>query len=233
VGIGSPGCLHVYRSETVWHADGSVDRAIYQDWNATPDSMRGSKAWQQTTSAPDPQKLDRQGWSGPISTLPVRPGSDGGSYFAAWGRFPSPRDIPVHFVHKAPENSGVADAELVRDCHSTDYVFVREFRWRETLTDVVKFEEMRSAREQLADLLIDFGRDSFDEAYGRDYDINGLVSWLRTEGKTWLAELTDYAYLHAAARKGRAAFSENVHGMAEICARHGLALQANGKYLGD
>src|SRR5207302_4084693 len=73
----------VYRSETAWHADGSVDRAIYQDWEHTPEAVRCSNAWQQTTAASDPKKLEKQGWTGPISKLPVKKNSEAGPYFAA------------------------------------------------------------------------------------------------------------------------------------------------------
>jgi hypothetical protein len=222
----SLGCPRVYRSETIWHADGTVNRAIYQEWEATPEPVRRSQVWQRTTAAP-------KGWSGPISRLPVKNSGEAGPYFAAWGRFQSPQDIPMHFIRKAPEGARVPDSELVRDCSRIDYVFVREYRWRETLSDIVTLEEMRQAREQLADLLIAVGRDSLNQAFGQDYDATDLVNWCRTEGKSWLAEISDYAYLHAALQKGPSGLRAVADGMAEVCARHGLTLKARGKFLDD
>ncbi|HLJ96650.1 MAG TPA: hypothetical protein VKU02_25985, partial [Gemmataceae bacterium] len=58
-----------------------------------------------------------------------------------------------------------------------------------------------------------------------------LENWLRTEGKTWLAELVDYAYLHAAVQKGASARREIANGWAEICARHGLSLKSGEEFL--
>jgi hypothetical protein len=227
----SSGCPKVYRSETVWHADGSVDRAIYQDRDATPESVRRSKVWLQTTSAPDPQTLERRGWSSPISKFPVKKPGEAGPYFAAWGHFQSPQELPAHFIRRAPDGAAVPDSELVRRCNWTDYIFVREYRWQETISDIVHFEDMRKARGQLADLLIDFARDSLTEAFGHDYDTAGFISWLRTEGKTWVAEITEYAYVQAAIHKGPSGLNALADGMAEICARHGLALKAQGRFL--
>src|SRR5438128_12080499 len=80
------GCPKVYRSETVWHADGSVDRAIYQDWEQTPEPVRRSETWQETTAAPEPQKQEKQGWSDPISKLHVKRRDEAGTYFDDCGR---------------------------------------------------------------------------------------------------------------------------------------------------
>jgi hypothetical protein len=229
--IFSYGCPRAYRSETVWYADGSVDRAIYQDRETTPESVRRSRVWLQTTSAPEPQKLERQGWSGPISKFPVKQPGEAGPYFAAWGHFQSPQDLPAHFIRKAPRRAGVPDGELVRQCSRTDYVLVREYRWRETLSEVVNFEEMRKARGQLVDLLIDFAQDALGEAFGQEYDTASLINWLRTDGKTWLAEITDYAYVKSATQKGPHGQRAIADGIADICARHGLALKVEGKLL--
>ncbi len=229
--IFSLGCPKAYRSETVWHADGSVDRSIYQEWGATPEPVRRSTAWQQTTAAPEPQALERSGWTGTISKLPVQKRGAAGPYFAAWGRFRSPEEIPVHYVREAPNSAGIPNSELVRSCRWTDYVFVREYLWREALSDTVEPGQMRAAREQLADLLIDVGRDSINHAFGQEFDATALENWFRTEGKTWLAELVDYAYLHAAAQKGASARQAIANGWAEICAHHGLSLKKEGKFL--
>ncbi|HLJ94621.1 MAG TPA: hypothetical protein VKU02_15655, partial [Gemmataceae bacterium] len=120
-----------------------MDRSIYQDRGATPEPVRRSSAWQQTMAAPDPQALERSGWTGAISKLPIHTRGAAGPYFAAWGRFRSPAEIPAHYVREAPNSAGIPNSELVRSCSSTDYVLVREYLWRETLSDTVKPEQMR------------------------------------------------------------------------------------------
>jgi hypothetical protein len=228
----SLGCGRVYRSEAVWLGDGSVDRAIYQEIAVTPDSVRRPELWQQVTYAASPEKLEREGWSGRITQLPVNP-SGTHTYFAAWGRFQSPQAIPDYVLFKAPEGIALSDGKLVRDCRRKDYGLVVEFAWKETLTDVVRLDDMRRAREELADLLIDLWQSAFERTLGQDYDQTGLVKWLRTEGKAWLAELTDFAFAHCAAKKGPAADRELWKGLAGICTAHGLPLQVAGKLVND
>jgi hypothetical protein len=218
------GCQKVYRSETTWQADVSVDRAIYQEWEATPKEVRRRELWQQATAA------DKT-WSGLIRNVPLKKRGEEGPYFAAWGRFKSPQDLPAHFILRAAQGAESPESRLIRECRWTDYAFVREYRWRETLTDVVKFEDMQQARGQLADLLIDLYQDCMNKEFPRDYDATDLVKWLREEGKAWLAEMTDYAFIHAAVQKGPASFRALANGLAEICDRHGLALKIGGKLL--
>jgi hypothetical protein len=216
------GCQKVYRSETTWHADGSVDRAIYQEWEATPKEARRPELWRQRTAA-------NKDWTGPIDQVPIKARGEAGPYFAAWGRFKSPRELPAHFILRAMLWDAAAESRLMRECRLTDYVFVREYRWRETLTDVVKFEDMHEARRQLADLCIDLYQECFNETFGQEYDTSALVKWLRGEGRAWLAEITDYAYIHAALQKGPTSFQALADGLAEISERHGLALKIGGR----
>jgi hypothetical protein len=232
-GLFSTGCATVYRSETVLHDDGSIDRAIYQPGGDTPEAAKASPAWTQTTYAPDPDGLEKQGQTGPISSLAVLPPGQERPYFAAWGKFKSARDLPEHIVMKAPEGSGLPDGKLVRDTIRADYVFVVEHRWSETLIDIVTQEDMRKAREELAELLINVGADTFNEAVGKEYDGSALFKLLRTEGKPWLAEGTDFLFLYCATHKGPAAARGLLDGLADICARHGLVLKAQGKFLDD
>jgi hypothetical protein len=227
----SVGCQHVYRGETVWHADGSIDRAIYQESNATPEAVRRPDAWKQTTYAPDPPRLERQGWSGPISKLPLCPSDGDHSYFAAWGRFRSAQDIPDHVVFKSPEGLGLPDGQLLRDCRQTDYVFVHEYLWRETLTDIVRLDDMRQAREELAESLVDLWQEAFNQTLGKEYDATDLARLVRSEGKAWFAEMTDYAFVHCATHKGPAGRSSLWDGIAAICAGHGLPLRVQGRRL--
>ena len=233
LGVAASGCRQDFRSETVLHDDGSVERAVYQPASETPAAVQLPPVWNLTTFAPNPEELERQGWPGPITRLPILPAAQQRPYFAAWGDFKTVQDLPEHVVFKAPPGSGLPDSKLVRGYTRTDYVFLVEHRWRETLTDVVTLEDMRRAREELADLLLDVLSNAFGEAVGKDYDASNLFRSLRGEGKTWLAELTDFLFVHCAAHKGGSADPALLDGLAAICVRHGLVFKQEGKLLDD
>jgi hypothetical protein len=231
--VAGPGCREAYRSETVLHDDGRVERAVYQPRSVTPEAVQLPSVWKQTTFVTNREELERQGITGPIAHLPIQTANQERPYFAAWGEFKTAQDLPEHLVFKAPEGSNLPDSKLVRGYTRSDYVFVVEHRWRETLTDVVTLEDMRRAREELADFVIDVLSDAFDEAVGKDYDAGNLFGRLRGEGKTWLAELTDFLFASCAAHKGGGADAALLDGLADICARHGLVFKKEGKFLDD
>ena len=56
------GCQKAYRAETILHADGRVERSIYQPANDTPAIVKLDPGWKQTTFAPNPDGLEHQGW---------------------------------------------------------------------------------------------------------------------------------------------------------------------------
>jgi hypothetical protein len=230
--IAAVGC-DTYRIETVLYPDGSVDRAIYQPEMDTPTDARNAEHWKQVTFAPSPDASEKEGWSGLIRDLPLREANKDRTYIAAWGHFPSPDQIPDHVEFKAPEGSKVPAGKLVRTYKKNDYLFVVEYEWRETLTDVVTLGDMRKAREELADLMLKVGEDIFNEAVGPAYDSAELFKWLRSEGKTMLAEATDACFVQLAARKNRAGQEALEDELANILERHGLALKKQGKWLAD
>jgi hypothetical protein len=231
--VAATGCPQVHRSETVLHDDGSVERAVYQPTAETPEAARWPHVWKQTTFVVGPNELEKWGITGPITHLPIQSASQERPYFAAWGDFKTVQDLPEYLLFKAPEGSHLPDSKLVRGYTRNDYVFLVEHRWRETLTDVVTLEDMRRAREDLADLGINVLADAFDEAVGKDYDAGPLFDRLRAEGKTWFAELTDFVFVYCAAHKGDAIDPALLDGLAEICARHGLVFKKDGKFLDD
>jgi hypothetical protein len=233
LGVAASGCQQTFRSETVLHDDGSVERAVYQPASQTPAAAQRPQVWKQVTAAPNPTELEKQGWAGPIAHLPIRAPDKEKEYVAAWGDFKTVQDLPDHLVFKAPQGSGLPDSKLVRGYTRTDYVFLVEHRWRETLTDVVTLEDMRKAREELADFLIDVLSDGFDEAVGKDYDASTFFRSLRAEGKPWLAEMTDFLFVHCAAHKGGSADPALLDGLADICGRHGLVFKKEGQFLDD
>jgi hypothetical protein len=218
------GCQSTYRAETILHPDGRIERAIYQPANDTPAIAKFDTGWKQTTFAPDPEGLERLGWNRTIDQLPIREADKEAPYFAAWGTFPAVRDLPEHLHFAMQENSDLPPGKLVREHVRNDYVFAVEQHWRETLTDVVNEDDMRKARDELADLVISVTADTFDEAVGREYEADNLIRWLRTEGKPWWVELTDFAFLFCATHKGPAAPKGLALGGAALCARHGLVL---------
>jgi hypothetical protein len=231
-GVLSAGCQSTYQSETVLHDDGSVERAVYQPLKETPEAAQQPGVWKQVTFAPDPQGLEKQGFVGSITALPLREADKDLPYFAAWGKFAAAKDLPEHVLFKAPEKSGLQDSRLTREYARTDYGFVVEHRWRETLTDAVRQDDMRRARDELGDLVINLLADTFDEAVGADYDARDLVKWARTDGKAWFAEMTDFLFLHCATHKGPGATAALALGLADVCERYGLKLtDKNGKFL--
>lgn len=220
-----------YRSETVLKPDGGLTRAIYQPLTGTPEAVRSPSLWAQTRDVPDPNELNRQGWDGPIPELPRRKPDKGSAYFAAWGPFASLKDVPDCVRFPAPEGSGLPDGKLDRHHERGDLVFVITHEWRETLTDVVRWDDMHKAREEFAELMITLGQDVFNAVKGKEYDGTGLVKWLRGEGKEWLSEMTDHAFVYCASHKGPKTPETLMGQLADICARHGLKLKAGDQFL--
>ncbi len=115
----------------------------------------------------------------------------------------------------------------LREWIVTDYVFVAEYYWRETLTDVVTWNGMHQARKELVNLAIGLWHDAFLELAGADYDDGEFMRWLETDGRAWLNEMLDFAFIHCAAHKGPAAQATLWKELAAICARHGLTFPAS------
>src|SRR5689334_20316340 len=123
LGVAASGCQQTFRSETVLHDDGSVERAVYQPASQTPAAAQRPGVWKQVTAAPNPNELEKQGWAGPIAHLPIRAPDKEKEYVGAWGDFKTVQDLPEHLVFKAPQGSGLPDSKLVRGYTRTDYVF--------------------------------------------------------------------------------------------------------------
>jgi hypothetical protein len=218
------GCGGSYRAETVLHADGSIDRAVYQPYADTPEAVRRPGLWKQATFAAKPEDLDKQGWPDALTLLPAHARDEKHPYFAAWNHFASVKDIPDHVLFKAPEHSGLPDGRLERELTRTDLGLVEEYNWRETLTDGVTLEDMHKAREELADLMIGYGQDVFAEAVGKEYDAGDLVRWEKTDGRNWFYELTDLVFIQAAAEKGPDGAKAMQAALRADLDRHGLKL---------
>lgn len=223
IAVCAAGCSKdYYRTETVLQSDGSVERAIYQ-----PD-VEDSSAWSVATGA---ERISADDWEGSITELPPRPQDEDHPYAAAWGRFDSVAEVPKHFEIKSPDES--RSSRLVRAHSRTDYGFVVEHKWSETLTDIVTHDDMHTAVRELADLLISLGAATFEEAYADRYDSSEFVAWARREGIDWVIEICDIYWDTAARRLSQdEQEQEIIRLLAANATRHGLTLtDENGEML--
>src|SRR5687767_4423973 len=78
-----------FRAETVWRADGRVERAVYQPAQFFPEAARSG--WAQIQPAGE---TPADAFVGRISDVPAAAGD--APYFAASGTFLSPAQIPDH-----------------------------------------------------------------------------------------------------------------------------------------
>src|SRR5512137_3141509 len=91
-------CYETQYVDTVVHPDGSVDRAIAQNADFTPDTARRPGVWRESRiakSGPDGP------WDGSLAALPAAANKDDEKLFAATGRFPTVAAIPDHYVEMA------------------------------------------------------------------------------------------------------------------------------------
>ena len=225
------GCASSYRAETTLYADGGLDRAVYQPADGTPDAARQAKRWKEVTFAPKPDDLDRTGWPDALTLLPAHAQDQSHPYFAAWNHFAAAKDVPDHVLFHAPEGSGLPDGKLERELTRTDLGLVEEYRWRETLTDVVTLVDMHKAREELADEAVPFGQEVFAEAVGKEYDTGDLVQWLKTDGRPWFNEATDLLFVYAAAHRGPEGRKAFLDALTAGCERRGLKVTRDGQPL--
>jgi hypothetical protein len=229
------GCESKFVARTVLHSDGSVDREIHQP------------------VADSPPIGVKQGWSEPTIRKDNSPGAGNHKYLTADGHFASPEKIPDHVhlkVPGAPETQPAGavplpEGTLRRKYTRRDYVFVTEHEWVETLTDSVTMDDMRRARDELADLVIEIGQGLIEEVYGKEYDASELFKWARTEGKAWVAELTDAAFADLVQVKQLGGpdgqpdepwpgpYAKPIDHLAAICSRHGLKIDKDAKAVGD
>ena len=143
-GCESPPLVQV---DTILHCDGSCDRSIWQPQDKMLPVDAFSPSWNIRWNSIKfhvfPPELTMQAGQGPPD--------DGHHYFFAQGSFPSPADIPAHFRYAFAEGRDDPASELVRSCERKDYGFVREHRWRETLTNIVTREGFLKARDEFLD----------------------------------------------------------------------------------
>jgi len=213
------GCeAKIYRAETVVHPDGSINRAVYQPDDETPEAARGA-AWESTTFAP---RVPHEKWDQSIRELRPAVRDKDRPYFAAWGEFATAADVPATFRVAAPE--GLPDGTLNLDYQREDLILVVEHRWRETLTDIVSRDDMHRARRELADVLIPTFEKIVGQGLGNEYDISALSAWLRKSGEPLAFELTDVLF-DLGARGELASSDAASKAMVAVLERHGVRVR--------
>jgi hypothetical protein len=219
--FGSVGCGQaLHRAETELRPDGSLERAILQPVTSTPEEAIAATRWTAQTYSPAPTANQEVA---PIKELPIVGATPERPYFAAWGRFAGAEEIPDYLVFRS-ELAG-RDGRLRRSLAIRDYGFVLEYDWSETLTDVVLLDDLHAACDELAALAAELVPTIVERFVGEGCSASKLKDWLLGEGKNWFRELVDACYEYAAAnREGNS--PPPARRLAEICARHGLAIDA-------
>lgn len=183
-GCGSP---PYFQAETTVRSDGSCDRTI---WQPASDML--------------PPEARRPEWSEPwTSVRPIHAPPafadkivKGGEnkYFTAKGSFASPGKIPGHFRHAIESCPEVGASELVRSYERRDYAFVIEHRWSERLTNIVTPAGFLQARDEFLDLAMPIVIQGIEQVYGGKYRVEGLVRYLRTDGRRFLEQAAEALY---------------------------------------
>ncbi len=180
-GCGSPPMVQV---DTILHGDGSCDRSIWQPRDemlpADAFSPVWNTRWKSIKFHVFPPELTEQAGNG-------RPNGER-HYFFAQGSFRSPADIPAHFRFAFAEGRDAQASELVRVYECKDYGFVREHRWRETLTNIVTRERFLKARDQFLDRALPKVILGIETIYGKSFDVTRLTQYLQKDGRQFLEQ---------------------------------------------
>src|SRR5271157_5773566 len=109
-------------------------------------------------------------------------------YFSAQGFFRSPAEIPHHFRHALAQGRDAGASELVQSYELKDYGFLREHRWRETLTNIVTRDSFLKARDEFLNIALPKAVLGIEQVYGRSFDVTGLAQYLRKNGRSFLEQ---------------------------------------------
>ena len=212
------GCNQYFRADTVLHSDGSVDRATTQP----ADIKHGSSP---AALGIDDDRAERMAAE------------------MKSGHYPTVDKIPDHLVIPEADEAkelGIEPSRLKRTYDKKDHVFVTTHEWAETLTDIVTWDGMKTAREQIVTELISLAKATADEAFGKEYDFSALELWAKTDLRAWIAETTDFLYVRTLELKASGLLDPKLNerdwyapGVAAICGKHGLVLTKDGKVVDD
>jgi len=177
-----------YSALTVINADGSVERSILQSADTLPSDARRD-GWLQVMADGTEGDLTTVTW--PAKRLVAKgtaikiPDEGAPPLVAARGRFPSVGAIPDHVV--LPKDVDSAPA-LVRTLDRKDFGLVVQYRWAETLQDVVTVQDMLAAEKDTVDFYADLLKEAFKQPELKAYDAAPLFTWLDTKGKPCIVE---------------------------------------------
>lgn len=207
------GCKSAYhRAETTLNSDGSISRAVCQP------ELPAVDTWSETR---DVAVLNATTFAGNLDKLNSPPAGDNEKYVMARGEFESVAALPAHFEKKI---EGLPPSTLIREHRRSDYVFVIEHEWSETLTDVVTLHDMHAAAAEAAELFISIAEDTLAEGLGPEYNAQPLIEWMRTEGTLAFIRACDAFWKAAAASSDSESEMLFVKSLEEIAEPIGLSL---------
>jgi hypothetical protein len=218
-GCGSPPYFQV---ETVVRSDGSCDRTIWQPEREMLPAEALRPAWAEhwrtiRTFVAPPAFADKIGKGGERS------------YFTATGSFRSPMEIPGHFRNAIEGCPEVGASELVRTYERKECGFVLEYCWSERLTNIVTRAGFFKARDEFLDLALPLAVKGIEQVYGNEFDVSGLVSYVRAEGRRLLEQAAEALYDAGVAHEPERGIAIR---LATVARRFGLDLfDANGELL--
>lgn len=219
-GIAQAGCTTFYRAETVLHADGSVERAVYQPAEDARQVAEQRMAWPHWRRV---SEVSEQQWKAGIADLP-QSDLESSKYWIAWGQFPSPAEIPEHLRFPTPDDRD--GAALRRDYQRLDLGLVVEHSWSEVLTDVVTLPGAQVALDEIVDSLRDDLALMLERGLGAEYDFAPVLQWIDTEGRRWVQQAVLAIYDIAARDLPEAERTRRLaQELADISARYGLELR--------
>src|SRR5262249_28092363 len=85
-------------------------------------------------------------------------------------------------------------SELVRTYERRDCGFVVEHRYRERLTNIVTRAGFLEARDEFLDLALPLVAKGIEQVYGGEFDVSGLVRYVRTAGRRFLEQAAEAFY---------------------------------------
>ncbi len=179
-GCGSPPLIQV---ETVVRSDGTCDRTIWQprDQMLPEDALK--PAWNARWKSIDLVAIPPE-----LAKLARNAQPDEHHYFSARGFFRNPAEIPHHFRRVVSGGRDAGASELVQSYECKDYGFVREHRWRETLTNIVTRDSFLKARDEFLNLALPMAVLGLEQVYGKSFDVTGLAQYLRKDGRQFLEQ---------------------------------------------
>ena len=112
-----------------------------------------------------------------------------GERIIAGGQFDAVSQIPRHFekfaipVHGATKEVGLEfpGSTLERDLAVTDHIFLTEYRWEETLTDIVKLQDVPNALEDTKQFFSHRHKSWLGAVLAPQHDPQPFMEWVETQ----------------------------------------------------